>query len=372
LTDLFKSRIENIKNILSSENLSNLLILSDENIYYLTGFYGKNSGSLLLITDNKLHLITNFLYLEQAKKSIDNDSLNIVFYRRDRFKKLLEILEGYNFESVNLEGKNISFKDGLNLGKMLSRQNKEFKIKDGLVEKLRIIKDEVEISKIKNACKITDNAFNKILDYGAKKVESLSEVELSFSLEELMVKNNSIGKSFDIIVAYDKNSSMPHYSPQKIKVKDGIVLMDFGCRYTNYCSDMTRTIFTRNNKICNEFKKIYDIVLEAQYKAIKFCREGITCRELDSTARNFISSKGYGNNFGHGLGHGVGLEIHEEPIVNPESNTVLKENMIITVEPGIYIEDFGGVRIEDMLLVKKNACEVLYGSTKEFFIMADF
>ncbi len=139
--------------------------------------------------------------------------------------------------------------------------------------------------------------------------------------------------------------------------------------FENYCSDITRTIFTANNKICNEFKKIYDIVLEAQLMAIEECREGITCGQLDRAARKFITSKGYGANFGHGLGHGVGLEVHEEPVINTGNRAVLKENMVITIEPAVYIENFGGVRIEDMVLVKKNSCEVLNNSRKDFFIL---
>jgi Xaa-Pro aminopeptidase len=162
---------------------------------------------------------------------------------------------------------------------------------------------------------------------------------------------------------------MPHYDPKNIRSEDGLVLMDFGCRYHNYCSDMTRTIFMGRNGKNDEYKKIYDIVLEAQQKAIEYCREGISCSRLDAAARDFICSKGYGNNFGHGLGHGVGLEVHEGPKINAKSRTVLKENMVITIEPGIYIESLGGIRIEDMVLVGKNGCELLYDSEKEFLIL---
>jgi len=368
LSDLFNSRVERVRHILNTRKISNLLVLSDENIFYLTGFYGKNSNSLLLITAKKIYLLTNFLYLEHAKSSIDSKNIEIVLYKRDRFIKLIEILEGYYFKSVYIESRKISFKEGLNLKRMLSIKDIKLEVKDGIVEKLRTIKDKTEISIIKKACKLTDKSFERVLNYGAKNIENLSEIELAFYIENLMVKNKASGKSFDIISAFDKNSSMPHYSPQEITLKDGVVLLDFGCRYKNYCSDMTRTIFTKKNKISNEFKKIYDIVLEAQIRAINTCREGITCSSLDSVAREFIRSKGYGNNFGHGLGHGVGLEIHEEPVINAASKTVLKENMVITIEPGIYIENFGGVRIEDMLIVKKNGCEVLYNSRKDFFI----
>lgn len=366
----FKARLNKLVKLLEKQKISNLIILKDENIYYISGFYGRDSESILLITDDTLYLLVNFIYLEQAKKSIKNKLINIACYKKDRFKKILGILEGYDFKKIGIEGKNISFTDFTRLKKVLSSQGKKLISTVGLIEKLRAVKDESEISKIKKSCNITDKAFRILLGQGVNKIVKLSEMELAFRLEELLVKNNSGGKSFNIIAAYGKNSSMPHHSPQKTRIKDGIILLDFGCRFEHYCSDMTRTIFTGNNKICNEFKKIYDIVLEAQLMAIEKCREGITAAELDRIARKFISSKGYGYNFGHGLGHGIGLEVHEEPVINSKNNTVLKENMAITIEPGIYIENFGGVRIEDMVLVRKSNCGVLYKSRKDFLVLS--
>lgn len=366
---LFTSRIKKLKSFLNKKELQNILIFSDVNIFYLTGFYGKDSASLLLITNDCLYLLVSFIYLEQARKSVQIKDINVVCYQRDKFKKLAKILENYSFSSIGIDAKNISLAGFRKLEKSLAGQGKRLVSIDGAVENLRIVKDKLEISKIKNACKITDKVFGSIIGSGAAAVNKLSEIELAFKIEELMVKSNSEGRAFDTIAAYGKNSSMPHYSPQKIKVRDGLILMDFGCKFENYCSDMTRTIFTGNQKICNEFKKIYDIVLKAQMMAIENCREGVTCSQLDRIARKFIASKGYGSNFGHGLGHGVGIEVHEEPAVTMGNRTVLRENMVITIEPGIYIENFGGVRIEDMVIVKKNGCEVLYNSKKSFLIL---
>jgi len=365
----YDSRIKKIFTRRNNQKTANFIILKDENIYYLTGFYGKDSGSILLIVDDDIHLLVNFIYLEQARKSVKNKNLNIACYKKNKFRELAKILEDYSFNSIGIEGKNINFTGFRKLEKLLSGQGKRLVNIDGVVENLRTVKDEVEISKIKNACKITDKVFKDIISSGAALINKLSEIELACRIEELLVKSNSEGRAFDTIVAYGKNSSMPHYSPQKIKVKNGLILMDFGCKFENYCSDMTRTIFTKNQKICNEFKKIYDIVLKAQLLAIENCREGVTCSQLDKIARKFITSKGYGNNFGHRLGHGVGIEVHEEPAVTMENRAVLRENMIITIEPGIYIENFGGIRIEDMVIVGKNDCEVLYNSKKSFFIL---
>ena len=365
----YDSRIKKIFTRRNNQKTANFIILKDENIYYLTGFYGKDSGSILLIVDDDIHLLVNFIYLEQARKSVKNKNLNIACYKKNKFRELAKILEDYSFNSIGIEGKNINFTGFRKLEKLLSGQGKRLVNIDGVVENLRTVKDEVEISKIKNACKITDKVFKDIISSGAALINKLSEIELACRIEELLVKSNSEGRAFDTIVAYGKNSSMPHYSPQKIKVKNGLILMDFGCKFEDYCSDMTRTIFTKNQKICNEFKKIYDIVLKAQLLAIENCREGVTCSQLDKIARKFITSKGYGNNFGHRLGHGVGIEVHEEPAVTMENRAVLRENMIITIEPGIYIENFGGIRIEDMVIVGKNDCEVLYNSKKSFFIL---
>ncbi len=166
-----------------------------------------------------MYLLVHFIYLEQARKSIQIKNINIVCYRRNKFGKLAEILKDYSFKSVKLEGKNISFADFCMLEKILSRQRKKLVSIGGVVEKLRAIKDEIEIARIKNACKITDKVFKNIIDLSAAEINNYEEIGLAYKIEELLVKNNSSGRSFDMIVAYDKNSSIPHYSPRKIKIK---------------------------------------------------------------------------------------------------------------------------------------------------------
>lgn len=368
VVELFTSRILKLKKFLKSKGVPSYLITGDENIFYLTGFYGKDSGSLLLFAEDSIYLLVHFIYLEQAKKSIHVKNINILCYRKNKFGRLAETLEGYSFKHLEVDGKNISFTDFNKLEELLLEQSKKLVSIGGIVDKLRVIKDKIEITSIRKACRIADKVYQEIINLNSSEIKAYKEIELACMMEEMMIKNNSSGKSFYTIVAYDKNSSIPHYIPGKTKIKKGLILMDFGCRFENYCSDMTRTFFIGRNKISNEFKKIYDIVLEAQLLAIGECREGISCRELDQAARKLITSKGYGDNFGHGLGHGVGLEVHEGPVLNTESKAVLKENMVITIEPGVYIENFGGIRIEDMVLVKKNGCEILNNSSKIFFI----
>jgi Xaa-Pro aminopeptidase len=189
-----------------------------------------------------------------------------------------------------------------------------------------------------------------------------------------MVAEGASSRSFNLIVAGNASSSLPHYEPQHKTVENGILLFDIGCVWGHYCSDITRTLFIESatgpgknmpgKKDMDKIKEIYDIVLGAQILAIKHCRAGITCSQLDNIARNYIEKKGYGKYFGHGLGHGVGLEVHESPTVSGRDNTILEENMVITIEPGIYIEGVGGVRIEDMIIVKNDGCINLYQCAK--------
>lgn len=364
MENCFKHRINRLKASLKNKNVENMIILKDENIFYLTGFYGKDSDSIFLLINGDMYLFVNFIFLEQAQKSITTDKINIILYSGDKYEKLSEILKDYNTREVGVNGSNITYVNFIKLENFLNLQDKKLLNPGKLVENLRIIKDDIEISNIKKACNITDNAYSSILNLKSSDILKFSEIKLMHEVEKKLIRFGSDGRSFDIIIASGKNSSIPHHISSREKIKDGALLMDFGCKFENYCSDITRTVFLKNNKKNNEIKKIYDIALRSQIKAIEACREGVSCSELDGLARDFIRSKGYGENFGHGLGHGVGIEVHEEPGVSCRSKTILKKNMVITVEPGIYIKGIGGVRIEDMVLVKENCCEVLYKSAK--------
>jgi Xaa-Pro aminopeptidase len=233
-----------------------------------------------------------------------------------------------------------------------------------------LVKDKYELEIISKACSITDKAFNRIIKYSPREIREFNELSMANRLEGICIKNGGSGRSFDYVIASGPGSSMPHYISSHKDIKENILLMDFGTLHKHYCSDITRTIFTRKEGLDKKIKDIYKIVLEAQQKALEACREGIRCDQLDSIARKYIEEAGYGDQFGHGLGHGVGLEVHEGPYVTRKNKTVLKENMVITVEPGIYIPGLGGVRIEDMVVVKKNGCRNLYSSKKDFTFLS--
>ena len=233
------------------------------------------------------------------------------------------------------------------------------------IRELRSVKDGAELELIKSAQKITDDAFEYIL---SKIEEGKTEKELALVLEFFMRSHGADAVSFDIIFIGGKNTSMPHGVPSDYKLKKGdLITIDFGADVDGYKSDMTRTVAL--GAISDEQKKVYEIVLEAQKKAIGQIREGIACSEIDKAARDVIKSYGYGEYFGHALGHSVGLDIHELPNFSPKCSTVLKEGMVLSVEPGIYLPEKFGVRIEDLVVVTKNGSINLTKSKKTLIIL---
>ncbi|MCL4415780.1 MAG: Xaa-Pro peptidase family protein [Actinobacteria bacterium] len=365
----FERRLIKIKKVLGFKNISCLVILKDANIFYLTGFYGKDSGSILAFVNDEIYLLVHFIYFEAAKKSILPKNIKIIKYYTEKYKKLLEIISDYKIRNIAIEGDNISFTDFLVFKAMLVNTGKKLKSESGIVENLRIIKDKLELASIKKACSISDIVFDQITGTNYLKMKSFSEIGLAFEIERKSMKHGSSGKSFNYVIANKGASSLPHYEAENKNIKNGTLLMDFGCIYNHYCSDITRTIFIGNFKNSSKIHQIYDIVLQAQSKSLQSCKAGTSTKEIDGIARKYIESKGYGDNFGHGLGHGVGIEIHEGPRISYLNETILQENMVITIEPGIYIENFGGVRIEDMVIIKKDGCQNLYKSSKLYTVI---
>ena len=365
----FESRIIKLKQELECKNIQGLIILKDANIYYLTGFYGKDSGSILAFASGEIYLLVHYIYFEAAKKSVLPKNVKIIIYYQEKYKKLSEIIEGYKIKNIAVEGDNISFVDFSALKIMLAKVGKNLASKTGIVENLRIVKDEIELANIQKACSISDKVFSQVTALSSLKIKSFSETGLAFEMERKSMTLGSSGKSFNYVIANNSASSLPHYEAENKNIKNGILLMDFCCIYNHYCSDITRTVFIGNFKNSNKIRQIYDIVLQAQIMAVQSCKAGVSTREIDGIARKYIESKGYGDNFGHGLGHGVGLEIHESPRVSYVDDIILKEDMVITIEPGIYIENFGGVRIEDMVVIKKNSCQNLYKSSKLYTVI---
>ncbi len=332
-------KIKNLQEKIVSEKLDGFVSFNPSNIFYLTGFRAENS--FVFVSRKDIILVVSELSYPSAKKYAN---CKIQIASDSFFKKY--------------KNKKIGFDNGISvasLEKLKKIKGVKFESCSSFVEDLRLIKDQDEIEKIKTACKIS----RKAIEYAEKKLKAgITEKELADELEYFLRKTGAEKSAFDIIVASGKNSANPHHKPSDKKIqKNDVVLIDLGCVHQGYNSDLTRTFFL--GKINKYAENIFKVVKESQKKALNVIKDGASCKEVDFAARNFINKNGFGKYFIHGTGHGVGIDIHEEPSVSAKSKTVLKAGMVVTVEPGIYIPNKFGVRIEDTVLVTKNGCEVL-------------
>lgn len=330
-------------------------VYKDENRNYLSNFTGDDS--FLFITKEKAYFITDSRYTEQAQNEVVG--FEVVEYKPPIHDFIKSLVDKHNVKRLGVEENRMTLADYSLYKEKL--QGVEIVKLEQTIEKLRMIKDEYEIKLIETAANIADRAFEHILGFIKPGV---TEIEVALELEFYMKKLGASSVSFPTIVASGTRSSLPHGTASEKVINTGELLtLDFGCVYKGYCSDMTRTIVV--GKANEKQKEIYNAVLDANKKALEAIKPGIVCKELDKIARNIIVERGYGDKFGHGLGHGVGREIHEMPSVNPRvDNIVLEAGMVITDEPGIYIPGFGGVRIEDLVLVTSDGNRVLSKSPK--------
>ncbi|TSC87537.1 MAG: Uncharacterized protein G01um10147_515 [Microgenomates group bacterium Gr01-1014_7] len=366
---MFEHRIKKLKNQLAEENLDAVLVSSVSNITYFTGYsnFSKDEReAYLIISKDFQYVITDGRYTEAVKKQISHFRVA----ERSLFKDLKIVRLGVEENSLTVSEHKFF--------KKYFKKIKKFNVS-------RSIKSGDEIKKIEDAAKLGDRAFEFVL----KKIkEGISEKELAFEIE-LYIKKNGGDLSFPIIVAFGKNSSVPHHQTGETKLgpstpfgRSGrggqIILLDFGVKVDEYCSDMTRTVFF--GKATEKQRKIYQTVLESQKRTVDFINESIKngkqvqAKDVDKVARNYIISRGFPS-IPHSLGHGVGLEIHEHPHLSPKSKEELKEGMVFSIEPGIYIPGFGsprstrveagGVRIEDLFVYQRQGLKQTTNSPKE-------
>lgn len=361
-SEMFFKRINELKGILQSTNEA-LFITNQNNIGYLCGFF--NSEGIMLITYEKTYLFVDFRYIEAAQKKANFCEI-ICFSKLS--DDLLNVLKRKAIEKLYFEASDItvlrfnSFKSVFDKNKIECDCTS---VLDKALSQLRIIKNESELEKIIKAQQITEKAYLEVLNYLKPGV---SEKEISARLEYLMKINGAENISFDLITITGKKTSLPHGVPSDDIVKEGdFFTFDIGAVFEGYHSDTTRTVAI--GFATDDMQKIYNIVLEAQLSALEKIKDGVLCSEIDKTARDIIKNNGYSEFFGHSTGHGVGLDIHEAPNVSPKSETVLKKGMIITDEPGIYLPDKFGVRIEDMVYVTENGCKNLVTLPKELIIL---
>ncbi len=351
-------RIIQMRQAIWEQNLPNFLVSRLSNIRFLCGFTG--SAGMLLFTPKKVRFFTDFRYQNQAQEEVKN--VEIIIYQD-------EFISEIRRRSLQMKGKigyEAHYLDVATYHHLVDRfPQLDWIPTHKFVEQIASVKTPDEILKIKKAIAITDEVFSEILPLLKPGVR---ENEISAEISYRHRRKGAEGDAFPPIVASGVRSALPHgIAGEKIIQNGDIVTIDMGCIYQGFTSDLTRTVAV--GEINPKLKTIYNVVLEAQSAAIAAARAGMAAKSLDGVAREIIQKAGYGEFFGHGLGHGLGIEVHSEPRVSFNSDDILKANQVITIEPGIYIPELGGVRIEDDLWLKDGEAEVLTQSLRELQIV---
>lgn len=335
------------------------LITSEENIRYITGF--PHSEGRVLITEKETLFFVDSRYIEAVTKSVDSCEVVLM---TSFCSQLGEYTEKFGIKLIFTEAEGISVADFSDFCKKVPCEFKAEKT-DGLLSSLRRSKSTEEKNRILAAQAIAEKAFDHILGFIR---EGVTEREIALELDFFMLKNGAECVSFDTIAVSGKNTSLPHGVPGSKKIKKGdFITMDYGAVIDGYHSDMTRTVAV--GEISSKQAQVYETVLQAQNKSLEMLRAGVSGFDADKAARDIIENAGYGKFFGHGTGHGVGLQIHESPRLSPKSNHILGIGDVVTVEPGIYIPDEFGVRIEDMAFITENGFENLTKTPKSLIIL---
>lgn len=352
------NRLKILRQRFAEKEIEAILISQPENRYYLSAFDG--SDGLLLITPKNRVLATDFRYIEQARRQAPDYELFEISGNMENW--LPGLIDGLNLRSLGFEAGHISFSVYHRIKDILGEV--EFGLSlvpvDGLVESFRAVKEPHEVELITKAAAIADGAF----EYIADTIHSgMTEQEIAWEIEKFLREKGSEPIPFAVIVASGPNSALPHAKPSQHAIKSGEpVLIDIGARLQGYGSDLSRTICLGNPD--DIFKRVYEAVLGAQLKAIAEITAGMTGTQADAIARGAIKQAGFGDGFGHGLGHGLGLAPHEQPYLGPNSADKLLGGMVFTIEPGIYLAGWGGVRIEDTAVMENGRIRVISQAKK--------
>jgi len=355
-------RVENIQSELEKNKINALFVSSPVNIQYLTGysnFSRDEREAYLFVTKRSAALFTDSRYIEAVNKIIPKNIKATI--EKPVSKEINRIIKRQKIKNVGFES-DLTY---LEYKKFRSEIIAKFSLKENFIENLRQIKDETEIKKIKKACKLTDDAYSYVL----KNIRmNMTEKELAWRIESY-IKNRGSSVSFPTIIAFGPNASIPHHitSNKKLAKGDEFIKIDFGAIVGGYCSDMTRTLLTK--KSTSRAKKVYETVLTAQKKALEYLKQkNPNGKKAYDIASKYIVSQGF-NSIPHSLGHGIGIQVHELPHLAKGVNEPLSDGMVFSVEPGIYIPNFGGVRIEDDVLLTDDGFEILTKSPKELTVI---
>lgn len=347
-------RLQRLREKLAENELDAILVSNAENRRYLSGFAG--SAGYLLISQQQAILATDFRYVEQAAHQAPEFRVERTASGLDWFPRLAAQLEA---RRIGFESQDMTVATHSAFRKAIDEAQDGFRPElvptTNLVDRLRAVKDPEELRLLAKAVEIADEAFERV----APTIEpGMTERQVAWDLEKTMRELGADSLSFDIIVGAGPNGALPHHRADDTIIRRGDpVVIDMGARYQGYCSDLTRTVVV--GRPADDFRKVYDIVLQAQLEAEEKVREGMTGGEVDAIARDIIARAGYGDNFGHSLGHGVGLAVHEFPRVGPRADARLENSMAFTIEPGIYLSGRFGVRIEDVVVLENGRARVI-------------
>ena len=350
-------KIRSIREKMKLLNIQGLIISNPENIRYIIGIPVEGT---ILFTDKENIFITDARYIEEVNNFLTINDEFIIYDNKDVSEEDSQTFF-IDCENVGFEENYVTYANYENIIRKYRIRNIEET--DQIIEKERMIKDEREISYIKKACEITDKCFQYLLSY--IKI-GMTERQVAFEIDKFFLDNGADGEAFETIVASGENSSKPHAIPSNKIIRFGDpITIDFGAKYKGYCADMTRTIFA--GEVSDELQKLYNYILKNQLRATKDIKEGVSSKMIARSVENDFYLYNYA--LIHALGHGVGLNVHELPILSHNSQSILKENMIVTNEPGIYLPGKYGIRIEDTILVGKLESEVLTKSSKEILVV---
>ena len=354
------ARLDELRDRLAACAVDALLSLDVVTNGYLSSFSG--STSAVIITAERAMLVTDFRYREQARAEVAGFELREA--SDSYMREVCAALRDIGARKVGFEPDRMTVKSYREVREWLSTA--ELVAVDGLVSKLRECKDSVELERIRRAAAIASGVIAEVPSILNK---GISERKVAAEIDYLIRKRGADDSSFGTIVLFGDRSSLPHGKPSDRRLSAGdIVLVDLGARCNGYNSDLTRT-WVYHTIVTTRAREVYEIVKSAQVAALNALKAGISCAEFDAVGRTVIEESGYGDYFGHGLGHGVGLEVHEAPRISAQSTERIEAGMVITVEPGIYIPGEGGVRIEDLVLVTAEGCEVLTDAEKRFTVI---
>lgn len=342
------TQLAKLKSSMEEKGIDSLLVTNLKNVFYLSGFTG--TSAYLVICKDINYIFTDFRYIQQANEECEGFSV-VDIKEEEKCERIFSSCEICGFEDVNIS---------LSLFNKFRKKFKSLYPIGQMIYDIRRIKTQKEISLIKKAQEITDDAYSHILSFAKC---GMTEREIALELEFFMRRSGASSVSFDIICASGERGALPHACPTDKKISEGeLVVLDFGCVYEGYMSDMTRTFAIGD--ISDDIKDVYDTVLKAQTEALKSISPGKICSDIHKVAEDIINEK-YPDTFGHGLGHSVGIEIHESPSFSPRCNDIICPGNVITVEPGIYIPHKVGVRIEDMVVITETGYENITKSSKE-------